>query len=553
MRRLALICLALAALGGSWLVAAAGADDTHSYSVELDNAFGIVEGSDIRVAGVNVGQVTELDVNAAKRAVVSFETSGTLGELGEDTTCSSEPQSLIAEYFLDCVPEGPPLPEGGQIPVEQTTQTVQPDLVQNTLREPFKRRLTLLINEFGTALAGNPATLNAAIRRGAPSLRELEAVLEILAEHNRIIRQLNEDSDVIMARLAERREDVVRFVQEARDTAEASAARRADLSRNFEILDDFLAELRPTLAELEGLAAEQTPLLVDLRAAAPQLNRLAVQLPAFNEATEASLSTLGDAAIIGRRALRRGEDEIEQLRATGRDAPAASTELAKLLVDLDDRDRAVLPDPRSPGGRGFTGFENLLNYFYYQVGAINQYDEIGHLLHVGLYEPESPCADYTTGVEGIPARGGGLTRDPAERHRCVSWSGPTQPGITVPSNLPPYDPSVCPDGSTRPDLCQPRGSEAAVAAADESGARDGRGGGDSAARPGPGPAPATPGSAPDSAEGGQPQPPLGPEDVLGLPDGVQLPDLGQLPGPGGSGGGGGDAAMESLLDFLFAP
>ena len=34
--------------------------------------------------------------------------SGELGTLGEDTECSSEPQSLIAEYFINCEPTGPP-------------------------------------------------------------------------------------------------------------------------------------------------------------------------------------------------------------------------------------------------------------------------------------------------------------------------------------------------------------------------------------------------------------------------------------------------------------
>src|SRR5918997_4163195 len=224
-RLLATAPLVLGATGGLG-AATAGADDSHTYTIELDNAFGIVEGSEVRVAGVRQGEVTTLDLNDQKRAVVTVELSGPLSVLGEDTECSSEPQSLIAEYFLDCQPEGAPIPaeeEGStdepNIPVEQTTQTVQADLVNNPLREPFKRRLQLLINEFGTALAGNAENLNAAIRRGAPALRQLEEVLDILGDHNRIIRDLNENSDRVISRLADRRHDVVRFIKEAGDTA----------------------------------------------------------------------------------------------------------------------------------------------------------------------------------------------------------------------------------------------------------------------------------------------------------------------------------------------
>src|SRR5918994_3877855 len=152
MRRIALTItlLALAAPGGA--AAAAGGED-RAYTIELDNAFGIVEGSEVRVAGVTQGEVTRLDVNASKRAVVTAELTGPLSQLGEDTLCSSEPQSLIGEYFLDCDPKGAPLEPVGSvadpdIPVEQTRQTVQPDLFQNTFRQPFTDRLRILINEF---------------------------------------------------------------------------------------------------------------------------------------------------------------------------------------------------------------------------------------------------------------------------------------------------------------------------------------------------------------------------------------------------------------------
>jgi ABC-type transporter Mla subunit MlaD len=58
------------------LVGSAGADDSHSYRIELDNAFGLVSGSEVRVAGVNAGTVTDLDVNERKKAVITIEVSG---------------------------------------------------------------------------------------------------------------------------------------------------------------------------------------------------------------------------------------------------------------------------------------------------------------------------------------------------------------------------------------------------------------------------------------------------------------------------------------------
>ena len=74
MRRLALIVLTVLAAGAALLTTVAGADDTHTYKIELDNAFGIVENSLIKIAGVESGRVLSLDVNEDKRAVVEVET-----------------------------------------------------------------------------------------------------------------------------------------------------------------------------------------------------------------------------------------------------------------------------------------------------------------------------------------------------------------------------------------------------------------------------------------------------------------------------------------------
>src|SRR5688500_10981384 len=138
MRRIALICASIALFAGVAVAAAGAGEETHTYRVEMYNAFGLVNGSEVRVAGVNVGTITDLTVSPRKRAVLTIELEGDLARLGDLTTCESSPQSLIAEYFLDCEPRGEPLPEGGLIPASRVKQTVQPDLVANTMREPFR-------------------------------------------------------------------------------------------------------------------------------------------------------------------------------------------------------------------------------------------------------------------------------------------------------------------------------------------------------------------------------------------------------------------------------
>jgi ABC-type transporter Mla subunit MlaD len=509
MKRLALI-LALLAVVPAYLVSGAGASGSHTYQAELFNAFGLVKGSELRVAGAKAGTITDLDVTPQKTALVSFEVDSGFPEFKADASCSSEPQSLIAEYFLDCQPGTSTQPLNGPIPAASNKTTVQPDLAQNTLREPFKNRLQLLINEFGTALDGNAENLNAAIRAGAPALTQLKQVLNILGQQNTTIAELNTNADAIFAQLANRKEDVVHFIDNAGRTAAISAERSNDLAQNFHLLDDFLAQLKPTMFQLGNLAEQQTPLLTDLHAAAPGLNKLASNLPSFNSGTEQSLTSLGGAAQVGKTALGNSKEEIAALDQASTKAYPAADQVAQFLESISDPKNAVEEDAcarydlreqpgaadqrvqqldqklgtnlhgdqtasckwangaqpgsnPSGGNPGYSGMEGLLNYAYVQTNSLNLYDQLGHALGITLVAAPgtSPTCGYQTGPT-VPAQGGGQTTDPKQFAECAGILGDKQPGInygTNPSglfgNLGRYDPSVCPQGSAVPAICNP--------------------------------------------------------------------------------------------------
>ena len=553
MRRIGAI-LALLVAAVLALSAGAGADDTRSYRIEMHNAFEVLEGSEVRIAGVRSGEVTAIDVNAAKRAVASVEISGPLATLGERTRCSTEPQSLIAEYFIDCRPAGPPLAEGATIPASQVTQTVQTDLLFNSLRLPYRERLRLIVNEFGTALAGNAENLSEAIRLSVPALTDLRRVSGILSRQRGRLAQLNDDAERVLARLAGRRGDAASAISEARDVASLAAGRRTELARDADLLDDLLAELRPTLAELGEAARAGTPVLASLRASAPGLDTLGARLPRFGRSAGRALAALGNASGPGRVALARGREELRALAAAGRKAPVTGEILADLLRDLADPGRSVETDARAARscenrtrpcwatGRdaptGFTGLESILNYTRYQAGALNQFDELGHILQFNVFSGGSgPCDDFNA-RPNVPARGGGRTKEILEADPCVGWLGPNQPDVTFDLGLPRYDDSVCPHGSTHPEICDPEISTAASSGA------TGEGGSLRVDRaPGGARAPG------ESDDGPLPEAPRGGASAgTGAPG--SLEDVLELPEPDASGGNGTGAAGD-LLDFLF--
>jgi ABC-type transporter Mla subunit MlaD len=425
-RLLALLAVGATLVAALALGAGGGGEEARRYTIELDNAFGLVEGGDVRVAGVNAGRVVSLRVDKRTlKALVEVElTERGFGSLRRDVFCESRPQSPIGEYFVDCLPgtERGRIPVGGKVPVKQTASTIPPDLIQNVMRLPYRQRFRLIVNEFGAGLAGRPQDLNETIRRGVPALRQTARVLEVLARHDRVIRDLVENADTVLKELADNRRNVGRFVVEARDTAAASAERRGDIRLNFQKLPRFLRELRPTMAALGEAAEEQTPVLVDLRASARQLRRFFDDTAEFSAASRPAIRALGQAAPIGRQAVRAARPQVRELRRYAARTPDLARNLRITLEDFDDPRRAVERDPRSPGGRGYSGTQALLRYVLSQSLTINGFDELGYMVRAAVHTDKcSPYADAET-----------VREDPELIRDCASWLGPTQPGSTEP-------------------------------------------------------------------------------------------------------------------------
>jgi virulence factor Mce-like protein len=428
-RRLAASALVIAAAVVAAVTAAGAADGGGGelrYRIALDNAFGLIEGADLKVAGVKAGRIERLDVRPSDlRALVTVK----LDEVGaqpfrSDVFCEVRPQSLIGEYFLDCVPgrSGRLLRSGATVPHTQTATTIPADLVNNVLRRPYRERLTLILNELGIGLAARGDDLNETIRRAVPALRDTQQVLRILDENKFVIQQLTRDADRVLARLAGNRRDVARFVEEARDTAAVSASRRVALAATFRKLPAFLRELRPTLRDLGRAATDQIPALRNLRASAPTLTLFLRRLGPFANASRPAFRTLGDASNVGRRVAANAPPFVDQLREFTAPTPELAQNLAIVLEHLDDRDHAVEPDPDSPGGEGYTGLEALLQYPFDQTLAINVFDKRGYILKLNIIlDLEHNCARYTDAE--------GAKEDPERYKDCGSPLGPSQPGV----------------------------------------------------------------------------------------------------------------------------
>ena len=393
MRVLALVLLLAAAVAGV-LVVTGG--DQHAYKVRaiFDNAGFVIPGEDVKVAGVKVGKIDSLDVTPDNKAVVVLDIRDKgYQDFRRDAECTVRPQSLIGERFVECSPtqarqasqpEPPALAEikGGPgkgqylLPVSQTRKPVDLDLINDIMREPERTRLSIILNDLGTGVAGRGHDLNDVIRRADPALLEVDKVLKILASENRTLQQLAVNGDTVLAPLARERRHVAGALDNSAAVARATAERSAALAADIQRLPPFLRELKPTLVRLSGFADQATPVFADLGAEAPAINRLVFQLGPFSTAAIPAVKSLGDAAKVGIPAVTAARPIASDLRV-----------LAKQLKPVASTAAAVLTSVQKT-----RGFERALDYAFYQVAAVNGFDSFGHYLRAGLLVNQ--CSTY---------------------------------------------------------------------------------------------------------------------------------------------------------------
>ncbi|MDQ6775498.1 MAG: hypothetical protein M3071_04580, partial [Actinomycetota bacterium] len=470
---------------------------------------------------------------------------GAYGTFHKDATCQSRPQSLIGEYFINCNPGtkgSPVLANNGVIPASHTFSTIPADLLQNVLRMPYRERLTLIVNELGAGVAGNPGNLQSALQRAVPALTQTDNLLALLAQDSHTIQDLTSTANSVITALANNGNNVRRFVVTASNTAVASATQRSNLQATFHNLPGFLRQLRPALADLGAAADANLPVLTNLNASSAQINRLLTDLVPFSHAATPALRTLGQASLTGRQAVVAAGPTVAALNQFAQPTPELAQNLSIVLNDLNSQSKAVEPDPRSPGGKGYTGLQALLQYAFQQTNAIDYFGQFGHILAVDAFA--SMCSPYQTGA----TIASNLQTLGSSFRQCYQYLGPNQPGV---NERDPTNPTgTIPDpGGSPPGLPGPTGSiTTSLASATPKATRRARG---TAPTTSPAPTTAPTTTLPPSAAPSKPATTPAPSAGSGSP--TAQPTGSGGPSAGGSNGASSTQQAQQLLNYLLAP
>ena len=221
--------------------------------------------SPVRIAGVEVGKVKEVEPGEGGTSVVTLALEDDALPIHEDATIKVRPRIFLeGNFFVDLKPGTPGaavVDEGHTLPVAQTAAPVQLDQVLSMLESDTRGNLKLLLRGLGEGFAdGGARALNEAWK---PSDKAFTGGA-ITAE------SLRGTAD----------DDLPEFVEAGGQTAAALArARRlADLveglNRSARALASKRAQLSASLPELDGLLAEAGPAFDAFNAAFPPTRTL---------------------------------------------------------------------------------------------------------------------------------------------------------------------------------------------------------------------------------------------------------------------------------------
>jgi phospholipid/cholesterol/gamma-HCH transport system substrate-binding protein len=255
--------------------------------VELQNAQAAQpgQGQTVRVAGVEIGQIADVKPkNGVANIKLQIEPKYK-NVIRRSATALLRPKTALKDMFLEVNPgTGPPIPEGGTIPVRNTAPDVNPDEVYSALDVDQRDYLRLFVGGFGQGFKGRGDDLREVLRRLEPLHRDLARVTRATAKRRHALKRLIHNYSVLIQEVSRHPDDLERLVTASRDVFSATASQGPNISlavarlpgalrrtektlnqvdRFAPLLRSSLQSLRPAIRRLNGTNAAVTPLLRD--------------------------------------------------------------------------------------------------------------------------------------------------------------------------------------------------------------------------------------------------------------------------------------------------
>ena len=348
----------------------------YKVTVPFTEASQLAQGADVRVSGVSVGKISQVERIPGGEAEATLELNSDFAPIPSDTQAILRQKTLLGETYVELTPgseEAEPLPENGAIPTAQVSDAVQLDEVFRTFDPKTQEAFRVWMQGQAASWQGRGDDVSAALASLDPFADEANRLLRLLDTQEEAVTKLVSQGGEVFGALSERQGQLQGLIRNSNIVFGTTARRNEELAEAFTIFPTFLRESRETLTRLEEFAVDTDPVVTALRPAARELAPTAFELEALAPHLEAFFNVLPPiiaAAPAGMKATRRLLDD----------------HLPPLLGSLDDwlgPVNAIFEVVRRYR-REFTGLANLA------AASQNVFFEISALREAHYIRTESP-------------------------------------------------------------------------------------------------------------------------------------------------------------------
>jgi phospholipid/cholesterol/gamma-HCH transport system substrate-binding protein len=268
---------------------------SREYKAEFTDATGVTKGDDIRIAGVKVGTVKDIQIVDRTRALVTFSVQEST-TLSRATRADIRYRNLVGQRYISLsngIGDSDRLKEGATIPVSQTSPALDLTVLFNGFKPLFEALSPSDINrlsyEIVQVFQGEGGTLEGLLAHTA-------SVTSTLADRDQVISQLVDNLNEVLAHIGSRDDQLNRLITTFRTFVGGLKDDRQAILGSLDQISNLSVE---TAGLVQGIRKPFVEDIKNLRAVAENIDRNKAELDRALQVLPIKLEKVGRTAIYG--------------------------------------------------------------------------------------------------------------------------------------------------------------------------------------------------------------------------------------------------------------
>jgi phospholipid/cholesterol/gamma-HCH transport system substrate-binding protein len=233
-------------------------------------------GQSIRVAGVKIGDVSDVDVEDGK-GVVTFAIDRKYLPIYKNATILMRPTTALKDMFFELDPgsaSSGEYQEGDTIPSANTAPDVNLDEILGALDADNQAYLKLLLVGAGKGLEGRDKDLGKLLGGLGPINNDLSKLNKLVATRRENLANLIHNLNVLTTRVGASEDDLTKFVSSSAGALGVIADQDPNVRRAVSLLPGTLNQAKTTFDDTTKFASELGPAFEALRPFAQNLDEM---------------------------------------------------------------------------------------------------------------------------------------------------------------------------------------------------------------------------------------------------------------------------------------